>query len=118
LTSITVDAQFRPGHGWICIALVLDGVFTLDMLLSGYHHSIIRRDVLPTLPHLFRSTRPGYFEMLKVSLGEEPIIGLEVRPSPLIQRLGADGMLGMDFLERFTDVHLDVRRLRLTFSGP
>lgn len=78
------------------VPLVVDDTFNIDMLLSGYDHSIVRQEIFDTLPHLFRPTRPGRFEMGKITFGREALLDLEVRISRQVQRLGADGILGMD----------------------
>jgi len=47
-------------------------------------------------------------------LDGQPVDDLEVRISRRVTRVGADGVLGLDCLGRFTDVHFHVPSLGLT----
>lgn len=42
---------------------------------------------------------------------------LPVRLSRRVTRVGADGVLGIDFLGRFTEIHVHVPTLRLTLTA-
>ena len=61
----------------------------------------------------------GRFYVLKdLQLGGRPMPALEVRVNSGIGLLGFEGILGLDFLGRFREIHFDVpsRRLTLTYS--
>ena len=53
------------------------------------------------------------FTLTRPLLDGQPVADLEVRVSLRVTRVGADGVLGLDFLGRFTDVHFHVPSLRL-----
>ncbi len=43
---------------------------------------------------------------------------LEVRVSRRVTQVGADGVLGLDFLAQFTYIHFHVPTMRLTLTRP
>jgi hypothetical protein len=117
VTVITVDGFIHPRHGWIGVPLILDSVFNLRMLVSGYQRTVVSQRTLETLPYLFDRIGPNRYSVRRASLGGEPITGLQVATSRQIERLDADGILGLDFLERFTDINLNLPSRIITFSG-
>ena len=50
------------------------------------------------------------FALTRPLLDGQPVDDLEVRISTRVTRVGADGVLGLDFLGRFTDIHFHVPR--------
>jgi hypothetical protein len=48
----------------------------------------------------------------------QPIRDLEVRISRRVGQVGADGVLGLDFLAQFEEVSFHVPSMRLTLTNP
>jgi hypothetical protein len=56
------------------------------------------------------------FVLGDVRIGGQRIDDLVVRPSRRVTDVGAEGVLGLDFLGRFTDIHFHVPTMRLTLQ--
>ena len=118
MIAISVAADLSSGHGWLTVPLVIDGTFRLTMLVSAFPRSAVSAETITNLPAYFEQRAPGRYLMRQATLGGESVLDLVVRASGQIGRLDADGVLGQDFLRRFTDINLNVPSSTLTFTGP
>ena len=57
---------------------------------------------------------PRRYLLRDLSIEGQPLPDLVVRLSQRASAVGADGMLGLDFLNTFTEIHLNVPTLWLT----
>jgi hypothetical protein len=63
--------------------------------------------------------RGGRFYVLRdLEIQGQPVPDLLVGVSPRVTEVGAQGVLGLNFMGQFTDVHFHVPTLRLTLSRP
>ena len=68
---------------------------------------------------LLQSTgRRGRFRLGQLTVNDQPLPDLDVYISRHMERLGVDGMVGLDLLLRFEHVHLHVPTLHLILQNP
>jgi hypothetical protein len=60
--------------------------------------------------------RPGLHQASQAIIGGQAVVDVQSRVSRRVTSLGLDGLLGLDFLGRFTDVHFNVPTMLLTLS--
>jgi hypothetical protein len=116
-SDVCFRLQLEPKTWWLTVPLHLAGQFTLDMVLdtgsplSGI--SYLTRDVLAR-QDLLVPVGPRRYLLRDLTIENQPIPDLVVRLSQRASAVGIDGMLGLDFLNRFSDIHLNVPTLWLT----
>lgn len=98
------------------VPFVLGSLIILEMIVSVYPQSRVSQDVIETFPYFFRSTGGNRYHFISASFGEQPLTDLEVGLSTQVRRLEADGVLGLDFLRRFTDINLNIPTMQLTLT--
>ena len=54
----------------------------------------------------------------RLSVQGQPLPPLSVRVSGVLRQTGVDGVLGLDFLGQYEDIHFHVPTFRLTLNGP
>ena len=59
-------------------------------------------------PGLIGSVARSTYVIRNLAIEGQPVADLMVRISRRVTHVGADGVLGLDFLARFTDVHCHV----------
>ncbi len=79
--------------------------------------AVASRDDLLRRGLLDPQQRPRYV-LRSWSIQGQPIPDIIVRVSTRVTQVGADGVLGLDFLGRFTDIHFHVPTRVLTLTGP
>ncbi len=67
---------------------------------------------------LLEETGERRYMLRGVVIQGQPIADLEVRLSRRVTQVRAMGVLGLDFLGRFTDIHFHVPSMRLTLTYP
>lgn len=116
--ELAVQTHLHPKLWWVLITLEVDGR-SFDMVLdTGSPLSSVSRgmyDELARAGAIDRLGRRGYV-LRRASIEGRVIADLGVRVSRRVTQVGADGVLGLDFLGRFTDVHFHVPSLRLTLE--
>jgi hypothetical protein len=116
--EIVIDAWQHPLYGWVMISIEISTGVVLEMAFNpGVPASsisvrtqryLIQKEVLPPIE------QRGYV-LLGAMVQRQRLPPLNVRVSR-INRPGADGILGLDFIEQFTDIHFNVPTFRLTLS--
>lgn len=121
MTELVIQTVLHPTRIWITVPLTIAGRSTLDMVLdTGSPATSISE---PTLKHLqglglvSTSDAPSYV-LRGLTIQGQAIPDMRVRVSARATQVGADGLLGITFLGRFTDVHFHVPTGRLTLTGP
>src|SRR5947209_19460955 len=103
---VTLDIA---GHG--ALAMVLDTSAPLSSISEGSRDALVKSGVLEA------TGRSGYL-LRNVSMQGQPIPNLALRISARATQVGADGLLGLDFFSRYTDIHFYVPSGRLTLTVP
>lgn len=112
---------WRHRQGWIIVRFGLpfsDNLpWPLDLMLNtGRPRTAVSastRDALTALGHVDEIGR-NVVRLHGLQLGGEPVPPLIVQVSAGPALLGLEGMLGLDFLDRYAEVRFDTRALRLT----
>jgi hypothetical protein len=94
------------------IDMVLDTGSPLSSISQATYHKLSEAGAIDRL------SRNSYV-LRRSAIQGQAIRDLVVRISRRVSQVGADGVLGLDFLGQFTDIHLHVPSLRLTlgYSG-
>ena len=114
--ELSVQAHLHPKRWWILIPLEV-GNLSLDMVLdTGSPPSSISQATYDKLAEAETIDHVGgrTYVLRKPRIAGQVIPNLEVRLSRRVSQVGADGVLGLDFLGRYTDIHFHVPSLRLT----
>lgn len=115
--ELVVQTRLHPSKWWLLVRVEVGHIATLHMVLdTGSPLSAIgevTRDRLLSLGVL-AGPQARRFVLRDVRIDEQPIADLAVRLSRRVTEVGADGVLGLDFLGRFTDIHFHVPTMRLT----
>lgn len=116
--ELHIQITLHDRHWWL-LAPVKVGDQILDMVIDTESPisaiSVGIREVLARTDRLVQLEANTYV-LRDPRIQVQSIADLEVRVSPRVTRVGADGVLGLDFLNRFTDVHFNVPSLRLTLK--
>ena len=110
-------------RGWLIVPVRVGARYTLEMVLdTGAPLSGISQGtanlLLPT-GFLEPMQRRGNVYLLKqLSIQGQPIDDLEVRVLQRLTEVRAPGILGLDFLGRFEEIHCHVPSLTLTLTDP
>ena len=116
--EIVIDAWQHPRYGWVMVSMEVGRGILLHMALNPgvpassislrTQQSLIANEVLPPIAQ-------RHYVLHNATVQQQPLPPLHVRVSR-INRPGADGLLGLDFLRQFTDIHVHVPTFRLTLS--
>jgi hypothetical protein len=91
--------------------MVLDTGAPLTGISRGVYEALMADGHLrPVAPN------SRFFTLTNVMIGDGQIPVLRVRVSPRVTAVGADGVLGLDFLSQFTDIHYHVPSRVLTLD--
>ena len=72
------------------------------------------RDDLLAKNLLSESTGAGYRRISDITVDGQPMPDLKVRVLPRLSRIGAEGLLGLDYLGKFESVYFHIPTLRIT----
>jgi hypothetical protein len=121
VTELFIQARIHPRNQWILVPLMVKGVRDLNMVLdTGAPFSSISdgtRDLL-SAAGLLDHVQHNWYALRELSVQGQPIPDLLVHVSRRVSQAGAEGLMGLDFLRQFTDIHFHVPTLRLTLSTP
>jgi hypothetical protein len=117
--DLLIQATLHATNRWVIIPVDIAANYALDMVLdTGSPLSAISRQSHQELTSAGRLTpvdEPRRRYVLQgLSIQGQLIADLVVRVSLRVSQVGADGVLGLDFLQRFREVCFDVPSLRLT----
>lgn len=120
MVRFTVDAYSHERFGWVVLPLQVHGV-NLNMVLNtglpfsaiseGARDDLLGREILPPV------TRSSYI-LTDVTMIGTPLSDLLVRVRRNLTQFEVDGILGLDFLRQFTEIHFEVASYRLTLTLP
>jgi hypothetical protein len=100
------------------VPVEVGGDVVLEMVLSTYAPlSYVKDDIVDALVRLGFAEFDGNnrYRLQNVSIHRQSLPDLSVRARPT--RIGdVDGALGLDFMNRFTDIHYHVPSLQLTLT--
>ena len=120
--ELTIQARRHP-HGWLMIPValpLLPGAFweLRLMLNSGRPQSALNARLGAVLAAAGAVERFGgtAYRLNRPTVQGQALPPLVLRVSAGPGLLGLDGMLGLDFLDQFAEVQLDMRALRLTLT--
>jgi hypothetical protein len=106
-------------HWWIIVPVEIADALTIDMVLdTGSPFSSISEPTRDELVRrgLLEQKDERRFVLRHLAVQGQALPDLEIRMSRRATQVGAAGILGIDFLGRFTDVHFHVPTMRLTLS--
>lgn len=116
--EIVIDTWQHPRFGWVMIPVEVSAGVVLDLAFNpGIPASsmtvrtqqwLIEKEVLPPIEQRWYVLRDAMVQ-------QQPLPPFQVRVSR-INRPGADGILGLDFMRQFTDIHFHVPTFRLTLT--
>ena len=75
------------------------------------------RDILAALGHL-RHSGGRIYQLHDLRVGGSPVAPLEVRVNAAVSLLGFEGIVGLNFLNRFRAIHFEVESGLLTLTLP
>lgn len=117
--ELSVQARLDRRNWWILVRLEVGGLFFDLVLDTGSALSGISQPTLDALARAGLAMPAGQRYLLRqVRIDGQAVSDLHVRISPRVTQVGADGVLGLDFLARYEDIHFNVPTLRLTLSNP
>ena len=93
------------------LLLILNTGFVISALTPGV------RDSLEALGHL-QHTAGRFYQLHDLRLGGRPVPPLTVRVNIAIATLGVEGIVGLNFLNQFREIHFDVESRVLTPTFP
>ena len=118
--EIVIEVTPHPRYGWLMVPVQIPGDAVLDMALNPgvprssigatVQHDLMMRELLPPV-------NQREYVLADAAIQGQRIPPLTVRVSR-VRLPGADGIIGLDFLAQFTDIHFHVPSFRLTLSNP
>ncbi|MGI8550710.1 MAG: hypothetical protein ACR2PL_07975 [Dehalococcoidia bacterium] len=116
--EITVHTEAHE-RGWIVVPTLVGGMFELRWILNTGHAmsslSTATGAVLSALGHLDHMEGRNY-RLRDVTLADQRVPDHQVRSGQAVNLLALEGILGLDFLRQFHDVHFNVPAGLLTLS--
>jgi hypothetical protein len=119
--SLVVQTALHATKWWLIVPVEIGGLITIEMVLdTGSPLSAISERLRNTLAStgLLEAITPHAYFLRNLTIQGQVIPDLRVRVSRRVTRVGADGILGLDFLAQFSTVHFDIATLRLTLTYP
>jgi hypothetical protein len=117
LTIFVAEAKLDHTRGWITVPIEIDQVFGLTFLVSVFSRSVVKPDVIQSLALYFHEVTRRRYRVTRATFGGQPI-ELQVLASPIALPEVMDGILGMDFLQRFADLNLNLQASTLSLVEP
>jgi hypothetical protein len=120
--EVSTVGRLHPSGRWVSFRLqvaefeslwmVLDTGAPLSALSPGVALDLTRRGLL------LSSGRPNLHRLTDLSIGGQRVADLEVGVVRRLERLQIEGLLGLDFLGLFEDIHFNVPSLHLRLVPP
>jgi hypothetical protein len=118
---MAIQAALHPSGLWITVPLVIDGIQDfVPVLDTGSPVSVISPRMQERLLGrglLMAAAQPEQYRLSHITADMQPLPDLDVRVIRRLDRLGADGLLGLDFLSQFRRVCFDTHTLLLVLEG-
>ncbi len=119
--ELVIRTRMHPRNKWILVPVDVAKAIMLWMVLdTGAPFSSISEDTRDDLLRMERlhPLRGGWYELRGPQIEGQFVSSVPVRLSQRVTQVGADGVLGLDFLQQFTDVHFHTPSLTLTLTSP
>lgn len=117
---ISIQTRKHP-RGWIVIPVSACNIWRGEFVLNTFRPvSLISSDTATILDGFQCLNAFGESRYLVdgLTIGGHPMSDLAVRISPAAGLVQVEGMLGLDFINRFRSIHFDVVDGRLTLELP
>jgi hypothetical protein len=120
MVQIDIQAEIHPAGRWVTIPIVVDGSYALSPVLdTGSPVSAISPRIQQELENrrlLGPSAIPRRYLLSEIAAQSQSLPDLDVAVLPRLDRIGVDGLLGLDFLTQFESIHFHTRSLRLVLE--
>lgn len=118
--EVAIATRLHARNRWILVPLRVGDLGVNMVLDTGAPLTAIseRTQALLHGAGLIESAGQGRFVLRDITIAGHPMPDLPVRVSRRVTEAGAEGVLGLDFLRRFTDIHFHVPSLVLTLTDP
>jgi hypothetical protein len=118
--EIAIQTEVHPSGRWITIPLIIGESHDISAVLdTGAPVSAIS----PRVEHrllssglLGASALPRRYRLRNITADRQPLPDLDIAVIRRLDRLGVDGLLGLDFLTHFERVHFHTRSLLLVLE--
>jgi hypothetical protein len=117
--DLVIQTALHPRGWWVMVPVEVAGLVTVELvldtgsLLSGISEPT--REMLASRG-LLSPAGERRFLLRNLSIQGQALPDVIVRVSRRVTQTGARGVLGLDFLGQFTDIHFHVPSMRLTLS--
>jgi hypothetical protein len=114
--SLVIETRLHPKRWWILVPITVDGRPIQMVLDTGSPLSSISKETFDRLERTgsVRQTSALEYLLSNAVIQGQPIPDLTVRISRRVTRVGAEGVLGLNFLGRFRRVEFDAPTMMLT----
>jgi len=118
-SDLVVQTVLHSRGWWVMVPVEVAGTVTVELvldtgsLLSGISEAT--REMLAT-GGLLSEAGERRFLLRNLTIQGQPAPDLVVRVSRRVAQAGARGVLGLDFLGKFTDIHFHIPSMRLTLT--
>jgi hypothetical protein len=121
LPRVEIEARRDQRYGWVLVPMTIGGQVSINMIVNlGVPRSSISaatRDQLIT-KELVPPRRDRTYVLDDVTVQGQLLPAFTVRVSGALGRIGAGGILGLDFFAQYEDIHFHVPSFRLALNGP
>jgi ribosomal protein S19E (S16A) len=94
----------------ISIEMAVNPGVPRSSISAATRHRLIMEEIVPP-----REERT--YILSNVQIEGQPVPPLHVRVSAVLRRVGVGGIVGLDFLGQYEDIHFHVPTFRLTLNG-
>jgi predicted aspartyl protease len=104
---------------WVIVPLIVGGTLHLEMVLdTGSSLSAVSAATAERLRELglIPADAGQRFTLRDVTISGHAVADIAARLSARVGEVGAEGLLGLDFLGRFSDIHFHTASMRLTLT--
>jgi hypothetical protein len=120
--SVVAQAALHPSGRWLTLPLMIAGTYALRAVLdTGSPQSALSPRISNDLSSqglLRPAADPRRFLLADLTIGGQAVPDLEVGVLRRLDPMEVDGLLGLDFLLRFSEVHFILASLQFTFVDP
>ncbi len=120
--EISTEGRIHGSGRWVTFPLLVGGTQVLWMVLdTGAPVSALNPRIKDELEHrslLSPSPRPNLYRLRDLEFGGKQVADMEVGVVRRLERLDIEGVLGLDFLSNFQDIHFNLPSLRLRLVPP
>ncbi len=118
--ELAIQTVLHPSGRWITVPVAVGGIHTIWAVLDAgapvsgisprVEQELLSRGLLKT------SSLPRRYLMADLTADRQALPNLDVAVIRRLDRLGVDGLLGLDFLTHFEHIHFHTRSLSLVLE--